>query len=112
MLRLGTELRRDIAAARERDPAARQVGRLAILAAWPGVHALLAHRLAHSLLRAGVSVLPRAIAYVSRAVTGIEIHPAARIAELERQLAEARGEPPPGELVPMRRRTGPDPTGG
>jgi serine O-acetyltransferase len=36
----------------------------------------------------------------------------ARIAELERQLAEARGEPPPGELVPMRRRTGPDPTGG
>ena len=239
MLRLGTELRRDIAAARERDPAARRAGRLAILAAWPGVHALLAHRLAHGLQCAGVPVLPRAIAYLSRAVTGIEIHPAARIgdglfidhgtgvvigetaeigrdvtiyqgvtlggtgfatgkrhptvqdnvtigsgakllgpitighgakiganavvihdvpanstvvgnpghvvrvdggarpegpdadwlhlpdpiadaltalsariAELERQLAEARGEPPPGEVVPMRRRTGPDPTGG
>jgi len=238
MLRLGTELRRDIAAARERDPAAREVGPAAILAAWPGVHALLLHRLAHGLLRAGVPMLPRAIAYLSRAVTGIEIHPrarigeglfidhgmgvvigetaeigrnvtmyqgvtlggtgfatgkrhptvqdnvtigsgakllgpitvghgakiganavvihdvpahstvvgnpghvvrvdgarpegpdadwlhlpdpiadaltalSARIAELERQLAEARGEPPPGELVPMRRRTGPDPTGG
>ena len=241
MLGLGTfarELRRDIAAARERDPAARQMGRVAILAAWPGVHALLAHRMAHALHRAGVPALPRAIAYVSRAVTGIEIHHAAqigdglfidhgtgvvigetaeigsnvtlyqgvtlggtgfatgkrhptvqdnvtigsgakllgpitighgakiganavvihdippnstvvgnpghpvrvegvrpegpdadwvhlpdpiadalsalsgRISELERQLAEARGEPVPGEVVPMRRRQGPDPTGG
>jgi serine O-acetyltransferase len=238
---LGTfarELRRDIAAARERDPAARDVSPVAILAAWPGVHALLLHRLAHGLLRARVPLVPRVIAYISRALTNIEIHPAAkigdglfidhgtgvvigetaeigrnvtmyqgvtlggtgfatgkrhptvqdnvtigsgakllgpitighgakiganavvihdvpanstvvgnpghpvrvegarpegpdadwvhlpdpiadalsglsaRIAELERQLAEARGELPPGEVVPMRRRTGPDPTGG
>ena len=74
-----TEVRRDIAAARSRDPAARDVGPLEILAAWPGVHALLAHRVAHALHEAGVPLLPRMIAYVSRSVTGIEIHPAAKI---------------------------------
>ena len=73
------EVRRDIAAARSRDPAARDVGPLEILVAWPGVHALLAHRVAHALHGAGVPLLPRMIAYVSRAITGIEIHPAAKI---------------------------------
>src|SRR6266545_2548129 len=236
--RVAREVRGDVAAAQERDPAARGVRPWAILAAWPGVHAVLAHRLAHGLHGAGVPALPRAIAYLSRTLTGIEIHPAARIgdglfvdhgmgvvigetaelgddvtlyqgvtlggtgfatgkrhptvqdnvtigsgakllgpitvghgakigansvvitdvppnstvvgnpghpvrvegarpegpdadwvhlpdpiadalsalsariAELERQLAEARGEPVPGEVVPMRRREGPNPTGG
>jgi serine O-acetyltransferase len=73
------EVRHDVAAARNRDPAARGVGSLEILALWPGVHALLAHRLANGLYRAGVPVLPRLIAAVARSVTGIEIHPAARI---------------------------------
>jgi serine O-acetyltransferase len=73
------EIRRDVAAAKSRDPAARAVGSLEILAAWPGVHALLAHRVAHALYGAGVPVLPRLIAAVARAVTGIEIHPAAVI---------------------------------
>src|ERR1700733_2546305 len=73
------EVRRDIRAARSRDPAARGVGPLEILATWPGVHALLAHRVAHALLGAHVPMLPRVIAAFSRAVTGIEIHPAARI---------------------------------
>jgi serine O-acetyltransferase len=73
------EVRRDIEAARTRDPAARDVGRLEVLAAWPGVHALLAHRVAHSLQNAGIPLLPRFIAYVARAITGIEIHPAAEI---------------------------------
>jgi serine O-acetyltransferase len=45
------------------------------------VHALLAHRVAHALLTAHVPLLPRAIAYLTRAVTGIEIHPAARIGD-------------------------------
>jgi serine O-acetyltransferase len=75
------EIRRDVAAAKSRDPAARDVGPLEVLATWPGVHALLAHRLAHALYRAGVPLLPRAIAAVARAVTGIEIHPAARIGD-------------------------------
>ncbi|HET9105295.1 MAG TPA: serine O-acetyltransferase [Solirubrobacteraceae bacterium] len=68
-----------MAAARSRDPAARDVGALEVLLAWPGVHALLAHRLAHALQGAGVPLLPRLIATVARAVTGIEIHPAAQI---------------------------------
>jgi serine O-acetyltransferase len=77
--RILAEVRRDVAAARTRDPAARGVGGLEILATWPGVHALLAHRVAHGLHEAGVPVLPRVIAAVSRAITGIEIHPAAKI---------------------------------
>ncbi|HVP03372.1 MAG TPA: serine O-acetyltransferase [Solirubrobacteraceae bacterium] len=87
MLGLGTlarvagELRRDVAAAHERDPAARGVSSLEILFSWPGVHALLAHRVAHALHEAGLPVAPRSLAYLSRALTGIEIHPAARIGE-------------------------------
>ncbi len=74
-----SEFRRDVAAARNRDPAARGVSGGEILALWPGVHALLAHRLANSLYRAGVPFLPRLIAATARSVTGIEIHPAARV---------------------------------
>jgi serine O-acetyltransferase len=73
------EIRRDVGSAKSRDPAARDVGALEILAAWPGVQALLAHRLAHVLYEAGVPLVPRMIAAVARSVTGIEIHPAARI---------------------------------
>jgi serine O-acetyltransferase len=76
---VGGEIRRDIRAAQERDPAAAGVSAPEILAAWPGVHALLAHRVAHALASARVPLLPRAIAYLSRALTGVEIHPAARI---------------------------------
>jgi serine O-acetyltransferase len=79
--RVAKELRRDIVAARDRDPAARGVGQAEILATWPGIHALLAHRVAHALHVAGVPVLPRLISMLSRALTGIEIHPAARIGE-------------------------------
>jgi serine O-acetyltransferase len=87
MLGLGTlarvagELRRDIAAARDRDPAARGVGDVEMLLAWPGVQALLSHRIAHVLFGAGVPIAPRALATLTRAATGIEIHPAARIGE-------------------------------
>jgi serine O-acetyltransferase len=75
------EIRRDIEAVKSRDPAARGVAGAEILATWPGVHALLAHRVAHALHHAGVPLLPRAIAAVSRSVTGIEIHPAAKIGD-------------------------------
>jgi serine O-acetyltransferase len=75
------EIRRDVEAAKTRDPAARGVSTVEILAAWPGVHALLAHRLAHALHDARVPLLPRMIAAVARSVTGIEIHPAAMIGD-------------------------------
>jgi serine O-acetyltransferase len=73
------EVRRDVAAARERDPAARGVGPAEIVAVWPGVHALLSYRLAHGLHDTGIPVLPRLMASTTRTLTGIEIHPAAKI---------------------------------
>jgi serine O-acetyltransferase len=79
MARTVAEIRCDVAAAKSRDPAARGVSSLEILAAWPGVHALLAHRVAHALFGARVPLLPRLIAALARAITGIEIHPAAVI---------------------------------
>jgi serine O-acetyltransferase len=79
--RVTREVRRDLAAARERDPAARGVGSVEILTSWAGVQAILAHRLAHALHGAGVPLAPLALAYASRAITGVEIHPAARIGD-------------------------------
>src|SRR5437879_11745878 len=76
--RTAREIRRDVAAARSRDPAARGVSTAEILATWPGVHALLAHRVAHALNGIGVPLLPRLIAAVARTTTGIEIQPAAQ----------------------------------
>jgi serine O-acetyltransferase len=87
MLGLGTlrrvvgEIRADVASARDRDPAARGAGTLQILTGWAGVQALLSHRVAHALHDAHVPTAPMAIAYASRAVTGIEIHPAAMIGD-------------------------------
>ena len=77
--RVFDEVRADVSAARDRDPAAQKVSTLEILLSWAGVQALLAHRLAHALLEAGVPIVPRMLAYVTRSVTGVEIHPAARI---------------------------------
>jgi serine O-acetyltransferase len=79
--RIAREIRCDVAAARERDPAARRVSSLEILLNWPGVHALLAHRVSHALHAARVPLLPRAMALVTRAITNIEIHPAASIGQ-------------------------------
>lgn len=85
MLGLGTlarvvgEVRRDVAAAHARDPAARGVSSTEILTSWPGVQAVLAHRVAHGLYGIGVPVAPRTLSMFSRAWTGVEIHPAAQI---------------------------------
>jgi len=79
--RIAREVRHDVSAAFERDPAARGVGGVTVLALWPGVHALLSHRVAHALHETGVPFVPRAMAAGARALTGIEIHPAARIGE-------------------------------
>jgi serine O-acetyltransferase len=66
---------------RERDPAATGVATVELLASWPGLHAVLAHRVTHALHAARVPFLPRALAYLTRSATGIEIHPAARVGE-------------------------------
>jgi serine O-acetyltransferase len=77
--RVVSEVHADVCAARDRDPAAQGVSTFEILSSWAGVQALLAHRAAHALMEAGMPVLPRVIAYMTRAVTGVEIHPAAVI---------------------------------
>jgi serine O-acetyltransferase len=79
--RVAREVRRDILAARDRDPAAKGVPPAEILAAWPGIQALLAYRVSHALYHARVPVLPRLISMLTRALTGVEIHPAARIGQ-------------------------------
>jgi serine O-acetyltransferase len=76
-----TEIRQDIAAAQARDPASRGLGRLEVLATYNGVHAILFHRVAHRMDRAGIPLFPRVLAYFARIVTGVEIHPKAIIGE-------------------------------
>jgi serine O-acetyltransferase len=81
LARVGRELRQDLRAAQDRDPAARGLARFEILLTYGGVHALLAHRVAHVLHEAGVPVIPHWIAYLAKMLTGVEIHPGARIGE-------------------------------
>jgi serine O-acetyltransferase len=59
------------------DPAAKSI--LEIVLCYPGFHAILFHRLAHTLHNAGLPLVPRMISQFSRFLTGVEIHPAARI---------------------------------
>jgi serine O-acetyltransferase len=77
--RVAKEVRCDVVAARDRDPASSGVSSVEILATWPGIHALLAYRVAHAMHVAGVPLLPRLFSMLARMVTGIEIHPAANI---------------------------------
>jgi serine O-acetyltransferase len=79
LTRVLREVREDLTAAQERDPAARNVGRMEILFTYGGVQALLAHRVSHALHDAGVPLAPRMLANVVKVATGVEIHPAARI---------------------------------
>ncbi|HZN49619.1 MAG TPA: serine O-acetyltransferase [Methylomirabilota bacterium] len=71
------DLRRDIRAVRERDPAARST--LEVLLCYPGVHALAFHRFGHAMWRRGWKIPARFLSHVSRFFTGIEIHPAAKL---------------------------------
>ena len=72
-----TRLREDLASVRERDPAARST--LEVLTCYPGIHALIFHRIAHGAWVREWHWLGRFISHVSRFLTGIEIHPGAVI---------------------------------
>jgi len=72
-------LRKDVRVIFDRDPAARSV--LEIVLCYPGFHAMRFHRLAHWLWEHDFKVLARFVSHVSRGLTGIEIHPGARIGE-------------------------------
>jgi serine O-acetyltransferase len=70
-------IKQDLQAVFDRDPAA--TSWLEVILTYAGLHALLAYRLAHWLWRRRVPFLPRAISQLARWLTGIEIHPAAKI---------------------------------
>jgi serine O-acetyltransferase len=70
-------LREDIEAVFQRDPAARS--RLEVVLCYPGIHALMFHRVGHALSRRGWKLAARFTSQVGRFMTGIEIHPGARI---------------------------------
>ena len=72
-----SRLRSDIQCILERDPAARSTWE--VLTCYPGLHALVLHRWAHACWSYGFKWLGRFISHISRWLTGIEIHPGARI---------------------------------
>ncbi len=78
-MRLITSIKKDIKAVFEHDPAA--ISTIEVLLAYPGFHARQFHRLAHTLFRWHIPVLPRLLSHISRFLTGVEIHPGAKIGE-------------------------------
>lgn len=68
-------IRRDIRAARERDPAVPTT--LQVILAYPGVHAIWGHRINHWLWQRGARLIARITAEITRILTGVEIHPGA-----------------------------------
>ncbi|MCK8827993.1 serine O-acetyltransferase [Natroniella acetigena] len=71
------EVKNDIKVIFERDPAASNL--LEVLLTYSGLHAIIFHRLAYPLYKFGLRTIPRLISQVSRFLTGIEIHPGAKI---------------------------------
>ncbi len=71
------KIKDDLAAAQERDPAA--TSKLEVILTYAGFHAMLAYRIAHRFHTWGVPIIPRVISQLARWLTGIEIHPAAKI---------------------------------
>jgi serine O-acetyltransferase len=71
------DIRRDIAAARQRDPAAPTT--LEVIFAYPGVHAIWGHRISHWLWKRGARVAARTLAELTRILTGVDIHPGATL---------------------------------
>ena len=74
-----SRINQDISSIMQRDPAARS--RWEVLTCYPGLHAIIMHRWANACWRIGFTWLGRFISYVSRAMTGIEIHPGATIGQ-------------------------------
>ena len=71
------KIKDDIKVIKENDPAATSI--LEIIFCYPGFQALMSHRFAHKLKSMGVPFIPRYMSYLSRIITGIEIHPGATI---------------------------------
>ncbi len=72
-----TKVKEDIKVIYDNDPAATNL--LEVILCYPGLHAIVAYRFAHRLYKWNIPLIPRIISYMTRIVTGIEIHPGARI---------------------------------
>lgn len=70
-------IKEDVAVVFERDPAARNI--VEVLTCYPGIHALIIHRIAHLLWQSNFKLIARFLSHVARFFTGIEIHPGATI---------------------------------
>lgn len=70
-------IKADLQAVFDRDPAA--TSKLEVVLTYAGFHALLAYRISHRLKSMGIPFLPRAISQLARWLTGVEIHPSAKI---------------------------------
>jgi serine O-acetyltransferase len=77
--KIARSIKKDLDAALERDPAARSA--IIVFLTYPGFHARQYHRVAHSLYCWHIPFIPRLIAFISRFLTGIEIHPGAKIGD-------------------------------
>ncbi len=77
LIRAIKKIKEDIKVIYEKDPAANNLAE--VLFCYPGLQALISHRIAHKLAYWGIPFLPRFISYLTRIITGIEIHPRARI---------------------------------
>ncbi|BCB95681.1 hypothetical protein JZK55_06030 [Dissulfurispira thermophila] len=71
------DIKRDLEAVFECDPAARST--IEVFLTYPGFHAILIHRVSHVLWNLKIPVLPRLLSHIARFLTGIEIHPGAKI---------------------------------
>lgn len=72
-----TKVKEDIKVIYDNDPAAKNL--FEVIFCYPGLHALIAYRFAHRLYKWHIPLIPRVISYITRIITGIEIHPGARI---------------------------------
>lgn len=77
MFKFFRTIKEDINAVFERDPAAKSF--IEVLLCYPGLHAVIIHRISHTLYKKGLVVIPRIISNISRFITGIEIHPGAKL---------------------------------
>jgi len=71
------QIKEDVQVALQKDPASRNF--FEVIVCYPGVHALIAHRISHRLWNHGFKFMARVLSYFFRWLTGIEIHPAAKI---------------------------------
>lgn len=77
LIRAIKKIKEDIKVIYEKDPAATNI--VEVLFCYPGLQALISHRIAHKLAYWGIPFIPRLISYWTRIFTGIEIHPKAQI---------------------------------